>query len=53
MDAYPDVDPREFGPDPDEERCEDCGATEQEDCAWWCQCLYCETGKAAVKERSA
>ena len=39
-----DVDPREFGIDPDDERCPDCGASEQEDCAWYCRCDACERG---------
>jgi hypothetical protein len=46
-------DEREFGIDPDEESCEDCGAGPLEDCAWWCQCLACETGRAVLKEKRA
>lgn len=46
MDAkyYSGDDDREFGPDPELERCPDCGASEQEDCAWWCRCDHCERG---------
>jgi hypothetical protein len=46
-------DDREFGIDPDEESCEDCGAGPLEDCAWYCQCLACETGRAVLKETRA
>lgn len=36
-----DVDPREFGPDMDEERCWSCGASEDEDCTPDCLCRHC------------
>jgi hypothetical protein len=31
----------EFGLDPDDERCEVCGASEDEPCTWNCTCGYC------------
>lgn len=47
----PDVDPREFGIDPDEENCPECGAGPFEDCAWHCTCRSCLTGKVETRPR--
>lgn len=46
---YTGEDEREYGIDPDEENCPECGIGPLESCAWWCQCLHCLTGKAAEK----
>lgn len=44
-----DVDHREFGPDPDADDCAECGAGPLADCAWWCQCRSCVTGREKAK----
>jgi hypothetical protein len=46
-------DDREFGPDPDEERCDSCGAREDEPCGMWCECAHCEAEKLRQHPESA
>jgi hypothetical protein len=46
MDApyYNGEDNREFGIDPYDEQCPDCGVGPLVDCLWYCRCTYCERG---------
>ena len=42
-------DDREFGPDPLNGRCHDCGAEENEPCSVLCACAYCMRQRAQKK----
>lgn len=47
---YPcDADPREFGPDPEDERCPDCGAAWDQDCTADCACAFCVQRRALIE----
>lgn len=54
MDAHGwngDVDPREFGPDPDADRCVECGAGALEDCDPCCLCDACIAMRDSAVQR--
>lgn len=61
MDAKPwngDIDPREFGPDPDADRCWCCHVGPLEDCLPECFCGFCLTSRPmraeqAIREQAA
>lgn len=45
-------DDREFGIDPDDERCESCGAAADEPCEPTCGCVHCRAKEWAAQDAS-